>query len=100
MGVEVSAFARQRGVECRRVNPAREKPQRRLDAKPDAVAEQRLVVPRTLNSEQAHENRDPRETRQLDDRTSGERGGRHRRKSMNSPSAKPPTKNQRAPAVE
>src|SRR5204863_9267090 len=100
MGVEVSAFARQRGVKRRRVNPAREESQRGLDAKPDAIAEQRFVVPRTLNGEQAHENRDPRAARQLDGGPSGKRGGRHRRKSMKSPSAKPPTKNQRAPAVE
>ena len=36
---------------------AGQQPQRRLDAEADAVAEQRLVVPRALDGEQAHEDR-------------------------------------------
>src|SRR5262249_6862219 len=49
MRVEVVAFARQRRLEALRMNPLREQPKRRLDAKADAVAEQALVVPRALN---------------------------------------------------
>ena len=91
MRVEVPALARQRRVERRRVHPAGQQPQRRLDAEPDAVAEQSLVVPRALNREQAHEDRHSRAKRQFAARSRRAQrgGGGHRRNRMKSPSAKP-----------
>ena len=44
-------------LNARRVHPAGQQPQRRLEAEADAVAEQRLVVPRALDGERAHEHR-------------------------------------------
>ena len=90
MRVEVPALARQRCVKRRRVNAAGQQPQRRLDAEPDAVAEQGLVVPRSLNGEQADEDRDPRaRTAARAPATRQRAAARHRTNRRKSPIAKP-----------
>ena len=60
MRVEVRALARQRRLERVAVHAAGQPPQRGLEGEPDAVAEQRLVVPRALDGEQPSEDADPR----------------------------------------
>src|SRR6185312_15929804 len=98
MRVEIAALPRERGLERRTVDAARQQSEGRLDAKADAVAEQTLIVPRALDREQAEEDRGTRPERQAP--RAGARWAAHCANSIKSPTARPPRNSQRAPFVE
>src|SRR5207244_5967810 len=65
MRIEVARFASQRRAILLSIYPAREQPERRLDHKPNAGAVQSLVIPRSLQREQAKVHRELDAKRQI-----------------------------------
>ena len=105
MRVEVRALARHGRLEGVAVHAAGQAAQHGLQREADAVAEQRLVVPRALNGEQAAEHAHPRHGGDARrgrrcGKAAGSGSGRHRVVRSSKPTSRPAAKYQRAPRAE